>query len=209
MTAADRPDPIIFPTAAEFRDWLEANHDKATELWVGYYRKGVDKKSMTYVQAVDEALCYGWIDGLTRRFDEEVTAQRFTPRRPTSNWSAINIGKVARLTAEGRMQPAGIRAFEGRDRRRDAPYSYEREPLELSDAFRARLEADPEALHHWEAETTSFRRQAADWVMAAKREDTRDRRFGELLEAARTGRRPRPWLVTRERRAGPRPDPSS
>ena len=200
MTRADRPAPIIFSNAAAFRDWLDANHDSATELWIGYYRKGVVKTSITYAEAVDEALCYGWIDGLTRRFDEEVTSQRFTPRRPTSNWSAINIGKVGRLKAEGRMHPAGLRAFEGRDRRRDAPYSYERAPLGLSDAYRLRLEADSEAWRHWESETKGFRRQAADWVMSAKRDDTRERRLAELIEAVRTGTRPRAWLITREQR---------
>ena len=113
-------DVRIFPTAAGFRSWLESNHDEASELWVGYYKKGVRKTSMTYAESVEEALCFGWIDGLTRRIDDEVYTVRFTPRRKTSNWSAINIGKVAALTAAGRMHPAGLRIFEQRDRRKDA-----------------------------------------------------------------------------------------
>jgi uncharacterized protein YdeI (YjbR/CyaY-like superfamily) len=110
----------IFPTSAAFGDWLEANHDSARELFVGYYRKGTGKTAMTYAEAVEEALCYGWIDGITYRVDDEVTATRFTPRRRGSNWSAINIARIAELMKAGRMHPAGTRAFEQRDRRKDS-----------------------------------------------------------------------------------------
>ena len=109
----------MFDTPLDFRAWLEANHDTAPELFVAYFRKGSGKTAMTYAQAVDEALCYGWIDGITFRVDDEVTATRFTPRRRTSNWSAINVAKIAALTKAGRMHPAGTRAFEERDRRKD------------------------------------------------------------------------------------------
>ncbi len=115
-----RDQVAVFDTPASFRAWLEANHDTAKELFVGYYRKAAGKAAMTYAEAVDEALCYGWIDGITFRIDDEVTATRFTPRRRTSNWSAINIAKIAALTKAGRMHPAGTRAFERRDRRKDA-----------------------------------------------------------------------------------------
>ena len=185
----------VFETAAEFRAWLEANHDTASELWVGYYRKGVPKTSMTYPEAVDEALCFGWIDGQTKRIDDEVTAQRFTPRRKASNWSAINIGKVARLTAEGRMHPAGTRAFEGRDRRRDATYSYERPAQELPPEWLARFEADAAAWAYWQAETPSYRRTAVYWVVSAKRPETRERRFAALVADSAAGRRVKPFLV--------------
>jgi uncharacterized protein YdeI (YjbR/CyaY-like superfamily) len=113
-------DVRVFASAADFRAWLEANHDSASHLWVGYYKKGVPKQSMSYPQSVEEALCFGWIDGITRRIDDEVYTTRFTPRRKGSNWSAINIAKVAELTAAGRMHAAGLRAFEVRDRRRGA-----------------------------------------------------------------------------------------
>ncbi len=202
MTASPTtPDYVIFSTASDFRAWLEEHHHAAGELWVGYYKKGVPKMSMTYAEAVEEALCFGWIDGLTRRIDDEVVANRYTPRRRTSSWSAINIAKIATLTAAGRMHAAGLRAFEERDRRRDASYSYEREPLELSPEMRRSLEADAAAFAHWRSETPSFRRRAADWVMAAKRQETRDRRFDDLLTEARAGRRPRLFLVTRAERA--------
>jgi uncharacterized protein YdeI (YjbR/CyaY-like superfamily) len=155
---------------------------------------------MTYPEAVEEALCYGWIDGITYRIDDELTATRFTPRRPTSNWSAINIARVAELTAAGRMHPAGLRAFETRDRRRDGTYSYERQPAELPEEMATRLAADAAAHAAWEAEQPSFRRGAAHWVASAKRLETRERRFGELLDALRAGTRPRPFLVERDAR---------
>jgi len=183
----------VFPSAADFRAWLEANHETEHELFVGYYRKGVPKTAMTYPESVEEALCYGWIDGITRRIDDEVTSTRFTPRRPTSNWSAINIARIAELTATGRMHPAGLRAFETRDRRNDAVYSYERPPLELPPEWLAQLEATP----HWQSETASFRRQAAYWVMSAKRDQTRERRFATLLADAAVGRRPKAFIVER------------
>jgi uncharacterized protein YdeI (YjbR/CyaY-like superfamily) len=120
VSDAPLPEVTIFPDAAAFRAWLEANHDTAHEIWIGYYKKGVAKTAMTYAEAVDEALCFGWIDGKARRISDEVTGQRLTPRRRTSSWSAINIAKIGQLTAAGRMRPAGLLAFEQRDRRRDA-----------------------------------------------------------------------------------------
>jgi uncharacterized protein YdeI (YjbR/CyaY-like superfamily) len=189
----------IFAKAADFRRWLEKHHDSERELWIGLYKKGATKTAMTYPEAVDEALCFGWIDGQVHAVDDEVRAQRFTPRRPTSSWSAINIRKIARLTAEGRMHPAGIRAFEERDRRKDATYTYER-TLELDPDRLRRLKADAMAWTHWSAQPPGFRRGAMNWVMSAKREETRERRFAELLATAAAGTRPRPFLVTREER---------
>ncbi|HYN65009.1 MAG TPA: YdeI/OmpD-associated family protein [Candidatus Limnocylindrales bacterium] len=199
--APPSPDDVrIFATAREFRRWLERNHDTAPELWVGYFKKGVAKRAMTYPQSVEEALCFGWIDGITRRIDEEVYAIRFTPRRRTSNWSAVNIAKVAELKAAGRMQSAGLRTFEQRDRRRDAIYSYERAPLELAPDMMALLKGDATAWAQWQSEQPSFRRQAAFWVMSAKRPDTQQRRFVMLLEASQAGRRPKPFIVERSDR---------
>jgi len=196
-----KPDEVrIFPSAADFRAWLEANHDSAGELWVGYYKKGVPKSSMTYAESVEEGLSFGWIDGLTRRIDDEVYTIRFTPRRKTSNWSAINIAKVAELSAAGRMHPAGLRAFEERDRRKDASYSYERPVQELPPDMLDRLKADEAAWAYWQSRTLSFRRQATYWVMSAKRLETRERRFAAMLTDAAAGRDPQPFLVTREQR---------
>ena len=205
MSPPKGDDVRIFPTSTDFRTWLDANHGTATEVWVGYYKKGVPKSSMTYAESVEDALCFGWIDGLTRRIDDEVYTIRFTPRRRTSNWSAINIAKVAELTAAGRMHPAGLRAFEERDRRKDASYSYERPVQELPPEMLERLEADGAAWAYWQSRTPSFRRQATHWVVSAKRPETRERRFAALLRDAAAGRDPQPFQVTREQRQTPGP----
>jgi uncharacterized protein YdeI (YjbR/CyaY-like superfamily) len=185
----------VFEDAAEFRRWLEENHATADALFIGYYKKGVPKRAMTYPQAVEEALCYGWIDGITFRIDDELTATRFTPRRKGSSWSAVNIAKMADLKGAGRLHAAGLRVFEERDRRKDASYSYERPPLELEPAMLARLKADSSAWEHWQAEQRSYRRAASYWVMSAKKPETRERRFAELLEVSHAGKRPKAFIV--------------
>ncbi|HEX6140227.1 MAG TPA: YdeI/OmpD-associated family protein [Candidatus Limnocylindria bacterium] len=203
ITPPRREDVRVFATASEFRAWLDEHHATAGELFVGYYRKGVPAQAMTYVEAVEEALCYGWIDGITYGMGDGLIATRFTPRRRTSNWSASNIARVARLAAEGRMRPAGLRAFAERDVRRDATYSYEQQ-AELPGDLAERLRADSIAWQGWEAGPPSFRRQATHWVASAKRPETRERRFSELLDALRRGTRPRPFLVSRAERASGR-----
>ena len=195
-------DVRIFPSAADFRSWLEANHDAARELWVGYYKKGVPKTSMTYAESVDEALCFGWIDGLTRRVDEEVYTIRFTPRRKTSNWSAINIAKIAELSKAGRMHPAGMRAFEERDQRKDA-YANLSSAQELPRELLERFKADADAWSAWQRRPPGFRRQATRWVMSAKRAETRERRLTQLIDGMPTGDLPPPFRVTRESRDMP------
>jgi uncharacterized protein YdeI (YjbR/CyaY-like superfamily) len=185
---SDAPDVVIFADAGAFRAWLTDNHDSVSELWVGYYKKGVPKNSITYPEAVEEALCFGWIDGLGRRIDDEVHANRYTPRRSTSSWSAINIAKVAELKAAGRMHPAGLRAFEERDRRKDGSYSYERATQELPPEAEARLRAAPGAWEYWRSRTPSYRRTATHWVLSAKREETRERRLATLVEDCAAGR---------------------
>ena len=202
ITRPTRAEVRVFNAAADFRAWLDANHDSADALFVGYYKKGVPKRAMTYPQAVEEALCYGWIDGITFRIDDELTATRFTPRRRGSSWSAVNISKMARLKAAGRLHPAGLRVFEERDRRKDASYSYERPPLELEADMLARLKRDSSAWQHWQEEQRSYRRAASYWVMSAKKQETRERRFAELLEVSHAGRRPKAFIVERAGREG-------
>jgi uncharacterized protein YdeI (YjbR/CyaY-like superfamily) len=194
-------DVRIFDTPADFRAWLEANHDTADHIWVGYYRKGVPKTAMTYPEAVEEALCMGWIDGQAGSVSDAVWANRFTPRRKGSNWSAINIGRVTALRAAGRMHPAGIRAFEERDQRRDATYSYERPPADLPAEYLARFEADTRAWAYWRAETPSYRRTASYWVLSAKRPETRERRFTTLVADSAAGHRVKPFLAQRTSRS--------
>jgi uncharacterized protein YdeI (YjbR/CyaY-like superfamily) len=203
VSPVSAPDPAevrLFPSAAAFRAWLEAHHASASHLWVGYYRKHVGKEGMTYVEAVEEALCFGWIDGITYRLDDKRTATRFTPRRRTSVWSATNLDRVARLRAAGRMRPAGIRAFEERDRRKDQVYASEQPVVELPEEWLERFRADEAAWSYWEAQPPSYRRIAASWVTDAKRAETRERRFATLLAESAAGRRPRPFLVERAAR---------
>jgi uncharacterized protein YdeI (YjbR/CyaY-like superfamily) len=180
---------IVFATAAEFRAWLEANHDTSSEQWVGYYRKGVPKRSMTYAEAVEEALCFGWIDGVARRVDDEVHANRFTPRTKRSTWSALNVARMQALIAGGRAHPAGLAAFEARTPDRTGIYSYENRPADLPPAYRARLDADAAASAWWRAQTPGYRRVATWWVVSARREDTRERRLATLIEDCAAGRK--------------------
>jgi uncharacterized protein YdeI (YjbR/CyaY-like superfamily) len=196
-------DVRVFATAGDFREWLEEHHASASVQWVGFYRKGASKSAMPYPEAVEEALCFGWIDGQMRTIDAELRAIRFTPRRRTSSWSAKNIDTVSRLKAEGRMHSAGLRAFEERDRRKDQMYSYEQPPMELAPEFLARFQAETDAWTHWQSEIPSYRRTATYWVMEAKKPETRERRFAELLARSAEGTRPRPFLVARAERQAP------
>lgn len=192
MRRPKRDEVAVFPTAAAFRTWLLANHDSVDHLWVGYYRKSTGKVAMTYPEAVEEALCFGWIDGLTYRIDDEVHANRYTPRRKGSSWSAPNIAKVAELKSAGRMHRAGLRAFEERDRSKDAP-NLRDNPLRqgLPPEMEARIEANPEAWAYWQAQRASYRKGAAFWIQSAKQEATRERRLASLIEESAAGRMPK------------------
>jgi len=179
----------FFETPAEWRGWLEANHDREREVYVGFRRKASGLPTMTWSEAVDEALCFGWIDGVRRGVDETSYCNRFTPRTARSTWSRINVDKVARLTEEGRMMPAGIAAFEARER--VGVYSHER-PQEMPPGYEERLRADAAAWEDWCSRPPSYRRQASHWVASAKREATRERRLAELIESCAEGRKVRP-----------------
>jgi uncharacterized protein YdeI (YjbR/CyaY-like superfamily) len=183
-------DAIYFSSPEEFRAWLEQHHDSATEVWVGYWKKHTGKPSLTWSQAVDEALCYGWIDGILRRVDDERHMQRFTPRKPTSNWSAVNIAKVEQLRAEGRMRPAGEAAFALRREERSGVYSYEqRHQAALEPEQEERFRANAAAWEYWTAAPRSYRTMATWWVVSAKKPETRERRLGQLIEDSAAGRR--------------------
>lgn len=183
----ERP-AVFFSGPEEFRAWLEANHSTATELWMGLYRKHVPDRGLTWEQAVPEALCFGWIDSVSQRIDDDARRQRWTPRKPGSNWSAINIALVEKLTAEGRMHPAGIAAFERRREDRSGVYSFENPPADLPAESAARLSADAAAYAFWDAATPTYRRQVVHWVLSAKQEATRERRLVQLIEDAAAGR---------------------
>lgn len=171
----------FFASSRAFREWLEANHGSTDELWVGFWKKATGEPSITWPESVDEALCFGWIDGLRRSVDDRRYRIRFTPRRPKSNWSAVNIDRAKALLAEGRMRPAGIAAFEAREEKRSRVYAYERAHAKLSPAFEARLKANAKAWKYWKAQPPHYRRTVAHWLMSAKREATRDRRLAQLI----------------------------
>ena len=180
----------FFGTPAEFRRWLEEHHSTASELWVGMYKKAAGRPTITWAEAVEEALCFGWIDGKAQRIDEHRWRQRFTPRRRGSNWSAVNIAKVAELRAQGRMTPAGEAAFAARRDERSAVYSYERRhEAALDDDQQAAFRANERAWAWFERQTPSYRQMATFWVVSAKRPETRSRRLARLIECSAEGRR--------------------
>ena len=179
-----------FKTPAEFRAWLVKNHATATELGVVLHKKASGKATMTWSDAVDQALCFGWIDGIARRIDDTSRVQRFTPRKPKSNWSAVNIKKVEELTARGLMMPAGLAAFALRTEARSQVYSYENRHLASLNAEReATFRANARAWKFFEKQPPSYRQTSIYWVMNAKREETRAKRLARLIEVSAGGRR--------------------
>ena len=189
-------DVQFFATAAELQAWFDANHAMVGEIWLGYYKKGSGRPSVTWSEAVDEALCVGWIDGLVRRFDDVSHVQRFTPRRKGSTWSTFNVARVGVLLAQGRMRPAGMRAFEARTVARTGIYSYERPVEALSEDELALFQAEPDAWEDWETRPPSYRKAAIHWVTSAVRVTTRERRIAALIEDSKAGRpiKPLAWI---------------
>lgn len=181
--------PKFFSTQTDFRRWFEENHETAAEIIVGYYNVKSGRGGMTWSESVDQALCFGWIDGVRRKIDEESYCNRFTPRKASSNWSAVNIAKVAVLTEKGLMQSAGIAAFARRTDSRLAIYAYENELKQFSDEFAARFRANETAWDFFEKQANWYRKQMINWVMTAKQEATREKRFEKLVGESAGGRR--------------------
>lgn len=197
----ERP-AVFFGSADEFRAWLAEHHRSAAELWMGLRGAHVPDRGLTWAEAVPEALCFGWIDSVSQRIDGDARRQRWTPRRAGSRWSAVNVAHVERLVEQGRMEPAGLAAFERRRADRTGVYSYEIAPPELTGDQAAALSAVPAAQAFWDAATPSYRRTATGWLTGAKREETRAERLvtlveccaaGELIPPQRYGDRPR-WV---------------
>lgn len=202
MSPSPQPHDIrYFATPEELRDWFDANHETADELWLAYYRKSTGRPSVDWSQAVDEALCVGWIDGVRRSIDETSFVQRFTPRRKGSTWSAVNVAKVKALTDEGRMRRAGIAAFEARSAANTAIYSYERAVAEFTAEEAGRLRATAAAWADWEARPPSYRRAVTHWVTSAKQPATRARRLEALITDSAAGRKVGPMRWSRDERA--------
>jgi uncharacterized protein YdeI (YjbR/CyaY-like superfamily) len=181
------PEPIFFESPQEFYDWLEEHHETDDEVYVGFHKQHTGKRAMSWSEAVDQALCFGWIDGRANSIDEDRYMQRFTPRRPGSNWSKINVEKVARLEEAGLMRPAGRAAFERRTDGKTGVYSFEREAAELPPEYEERLRANRAAAEYLEAKPPWYQRTAAHWVVSAKKEETRERRLAQLIEDSANG----------------------
>jgi uncharacterized protein YdeI (YjbR/CyaY-like superfamily) len=181
--------PVTFATARAFRAWLTEHHRTARELVVRCARARAGNPGISYTEALDEALCFGWIDGVRRRVDDDGFSVRFTPRKPKSVWSAVNIRKAKALEAAGRMQPAGRAAFAAREERGSRRYSYESKPEALDPKFERAFRRNRPAWRFFQSQPPSYRRTSVFWVMEAKREETRARRFGTLLECSARGER--------------------
>ncbi len=182
-------EPMFFATPEELRAWFAANATTAPELLVGYWKKGTGRPSVTWPESVDEALCVGWIDGVRRSLGDDAYCIRFTPRRPGSRWSAVNVRRVPELAAQGRMTPAGQAAYDARGAANETGYSYERREATLPPEYDATLRATPGAGEFWDAQPPGYRRNVAWWVTSAKQETTRQRRLAALAAACGEGRR--------------------
>lgn len=184
------PEPVFFDDAGALRRWLEKNHAQAAELFIGFLKKRPGKKSLTYAEALDEALCFGWIDGVRRSLDESRWYQRFTPRKAKSIWSLVNVRHVERLEKEGRMAPPGRKAFEARDESRTGLYSFEqRKAPAFARAEEQAFRSNPKAWAFFQAQPPGYRRTATFWVVSAKKPETRQRRLAQLVADSANGRR--------------------
>ena len=178
-----------FKSSSEFRKWLEKNHAAAAELWVGFYKKDSNIKSITYQEAVDQALCFGWIDGIKKKVDELSYTHRFTPRKSNSNWSSTNIKRVGELKKLGLMHPSGIKVFNQRDKEKIKQYSIERKTLTLDKSFIQIFKTQIIAWNYFQSQSPSYQKLAALWVMSAKKEETRLRRLNTLIEDSANNRK--------------------
>jgi uncharacterized protein YdeI (YjbR/CyaY-like superfamily) len=186
--------PKAFKTQAHWRAWLTANHDTSKEIQLRLFKVHAAHRGLTYRQAVEEALCFGWIDGVVRRLDEDSFCQRYTPRRPGSIWSNINVGHVQRLIREGRMTTAGLAAFEKRDDKRTGIYSFENRPKTLPPAMEKKLRANKKAWAYYQEQAPWYRRVTAFWILGAKKEETQQRRLATLIERSARGHAAAPIL---------------
>ncbi len=181
-------EPAFFETEAEFRRWLEANHETAPELLVGFWKKGSGKPSIDWPQARDQALCFGWIDGIRKSLGDDAYTIRFTPRRKGSIWSKVNVERYHALSAAGHMRPAGVRAYE-ENKHKSGVYSYENPLASLTDDEEGLFRASARAWADWERRPAGYRRSALGWITSAKKPETRAKRLSELIDVSAEGRR--------------------
>ena len=180
---------MFFSTPGEFRKWLTKNHRTSTELLVGFWKVGTKRPSMTWSESVDQALCFGWIDGVRRTIDNESYSIRFSPRRPESPWSAINTAKVAELERKGLMRAAGRVAFAKRNEERSRAYSYESGPKDFDADLLRVFETSKEAWAFYQRQPAGYRKRIVHWVMSAKQAETRVRRLERLIRLCSGGKR--------------------
>jgi len=174
--------PRFFKTPSDLRAWFTAHHDSATEQWIGFHKKDSGKPSITWPESVDEALCFGWIDGLRKRVDETSYMIRFTPRRPRSIWSAVNIKRANELIEQNLMQPAGLKAFAAREENRSGIYSYEQRTVDLPNPYAKRMKQNQAAWRFFKTQSDYYRKSMNWWILSAKREETRLKRLDRLIE---------------------------
>src|SRR5581483_829096 len=178
---------VFFESPDKFRKWLEKNHATADELWVGFYKKASGKPSITWPESVDQALCFGWIDGLRKNIDEISYKIRFSPRKPQSIWSSVNIKRAKELIAAGLMKPAGEQAFQSRQENKSGVYSYEQRRDKLDEPYEKKLRQNKAAWNFFYAQSPSYRRAVFWWIVSAKKEETRIKRLDQLIELSAKG----------------------
>ena len=179
--------PTFFAKQADLRKWLKNNHKKETELLVGFYKVDSGKSSMTWTQSVDEALCFGWIDGVRKSINSESYQIRFTKRKPRSIWSLVNIQKIEVLTKQGLMQPAGLLSFQNRKENKSKIYSYENEEVKFSSDFEKQFKENKKAWEYFQLLAPSYKKPSTNWVMSAKQEATKIKRLAELISDSEAG----------------------
>ncbi|HZQ11049.1 MAG TPA: YdeI/OmpD-associated family protein [Anaerolineae bacterium] len=181
--------PTFFKSADEFRQWLAQHHAQAQELWVGFYKTKSGKGGITYQEALDQALCYGWIDAIRKSIDDTRYTIRFVPRKPKSIWSVVNTKRVGELTKLGLMQPSGLKVFEERDLKQTKKYSFEQSNPQLDAASAKKLKANEKAWEFFQSQAPTYQRAANWWVISAKKEETRAKRLEKLIQDSENGKR--------------------
>lgn len=182
-------EPIHFKTPGELRNWFEENHQKETVVWIGFYKKNSGLESITWPESVDQALCFGWIDGIRKSVDEKSYKIRFTPRNPKSHWSAVNLEKIKRLKKASLMKPEGLKVFNARKLENSKKTSYESEPKSLGKELESKLKSNKKAHAFFESLAPGYKKTTIHWIMSAKQEATRLRRMNTLIESCLEGKK--------------------
>ena len=190
--------PIFFKNQNELRKWFEKNYNKKKEIWIGFYKKDSGKANFTWSQSVDQAICFGWIDGIRKSIDEESYMIRFTPRNPRSNWSAVNIKKVKELTKLNLMHPAGIEAFQKREEKRSEVYSFEQNKVKLNSNYELQFKLNKTAWKFFQSLPPSTKKPSIWWVMSAKREETQLRRLNVLIKSSEKKEKIPPLIISKK-----------